>query len=265
MLTGRSPTPRLVGSRDLVPGGAPRPARYPPLTMPSERVQRRIDTLLDQAEEAVDREDWGRVAELARDVLALDGESVDATPFLAMAERRLQGTNGGTGMMPAGGGREPEQPPLPTAFVAGRYQVQDLLGEGARKVVYRAHDTRLDRDVAFALIKTAGLDADGRARIQREAAALIAFCDKLAQDYLGARPFTDSHLFEQDGGPRPPPRLPQLPGPHRRHHRRLAPRLRRRTRQARRPIARPPPPRRPVAEGRSAGCPWQHELAGRAR
>ena len=54
----------------------------------------------------------------------------------------------------------------------GRYQVQRFLGEGAKKRVYLAHDTKLDRDVAFALIKTDGLDADGLVRIRREAQAM---------------------------------------------------------------------------------------------
>src|SRR5262249_25783298 len=48
-----------------------------------------------------------------------------------------------------------------SSFVSGRYQVQRLLGEGSRKRVYVAHDRRLDRDVAFALIKTDGLDKAG--------------------------------------------------------------------------------------------------------
>src|SRR3990170_1373065 len=49
-------------------------------------------------------------------------------------------------------------PALPAAFVGGRYQVQRFLGEGGRKRVYLAHDDRLDRDVAIAVIKTEGLD-----------------------------------------------------------------------------------------------------------
>ena len=63
-------------------------------------------------------------------------------------------------------------PVLPGTFAAGRYLVQRFLGEGGRKRVYLAHDTKLDRDVAFALIKTEGLDADGVARVQREAQAM---------------------------------------------------------------------------------------------
>jgi len=48
----------------------------------------------------------------------------------------------------------------PTSFVNGRYQVKRFLGEGGKKRVYLAHDTTLDRDVAFALIKTEGLSQD---------------------------------------------------------------------------------------------------------
>ena len=47
-----------------------------------------------------------------------------------------------------------------------------FLGEGGRKRVYLAHDTRLDRDVAFSLVKTEGLDAAGLARVRREAQAM---------------------------------------------------------------------------------------------
>src|SRR5262245_37463393 len=60
----------------------------------------------------------------------------------------------------------------PASFGAGRYQVKRLLGEGGRKRVYLAHDTRLDRDVAIALIKTEGLDDAARTRLQREAQAM---------------------------------------------------------------------------------------------
>ena len=60
----------------------------------------------------------------------------------------------------------------PDSFVDGRYQVIRVIGEGSSKTVYLAHDRKIDRDVAFALIKTAGLDASGRERISREAHAM---------------------------------------------------------------------------------------------
>ncbi|MDP9238002.1 MAG: protein kinase [Chloroflexota bacterium] len=66
----------------------------------------------------------------------------------------------------------PVSPALPASFGGGRYNVRSFLGEGGRKRVYLAHDTKLDRDVAFAAIKTDGLDADGVTRIRREAQAM---------------------------------------------------------------------------------------------
>ncbi len=47
-----------------------------------------------------------------------------------------------------------------------------FLGEGGKKRVYLAQDTLLDREVAFALIKTEGLDEVSRTRITREAQAM---------------------------------------------------------------------------------------------
>ena len=60
----------------------------------------------------------------------------------------------------------------PSSFANGRYQVKRFLGEGGKKKVFLAHDTTLDRDVAFAQIKTEGLDDTSRSRIQREAQAM---------------------------------------------------------------------------------------------
>ncbi|HEY93905.1 MAG TPA: protein kinase, partial [Dehalococcoidia bacterium] len=65
----------------------------------------------------------------------------------------------------------------PTSFANGRYQVKKKLGEGGKKKVYLAHDTRLDRDVAIYLIKTENLDETGRTRILREAQAMARLGD----------------------------------------------------------------------------------------
>ena len=50
----------------------------------------------------------------------------------------------------------------PTSFLNDRYQVKRKLGEGGKKKVYLVHDKKLDRDVAFALIKIENLDEDGK-------------------------------------------------------------------------------------------------------
>jgi predicted ATPase/class 3 adenylate cyclase len=62
--------------------------------------------------------------------------------------------------------------PMPATLGGGRYLVKGFLGEGARKRVYLARDTSLDSDVAVALVKTEGLDADGLTRVRREAQAM---------------------------------------------------------------------------------------------
>jgi len=49
--------------------------------MASERVQRRIDRLLDQVEEAIDQLDWETVLARSQAVLALDPDNADAVNF----------------------------------------------------------------------------------------------------------------------------------------------------------------------------------------
>jgi class 3 adenylate cyclase len=92
-------------------------------------------------------------------------------------------------------------PALPASFAAGRYVVKGFLGEGGRKKVYLAHDEKLDRDVAFAMIKTEGLDADGLARVKREAQAMGRLGDHpnivtvFDTDQEGAEPYIVSQYM----------------------------------------------------------------------
>ncbi len=122
--------------------------------MASERFQRRIDRLLDQVEEAVDLLDWEGVRSRAQAVLALDPGNDDAINFLASAERALSGLTSPPTSQPTASTTPPAATPeQPSSFANGRYQVQKFLGEGGKKKVYLAHDTTLDREVAFALIR----------------------------------------------------------------------------------------------------------------
>ncbi|GEM_PF-1242381 len=57
--------------------------------MPSERIQRQIDRLLDEAERAIGNGDWETGRALALRVLTLIPESQDATDLLAAADRGL--------------------------------------------------------------------------------------------------------------------------------------------------------------------------------
>ncbi len=153
--------------------------------MPSERVQRQIDRLLDEAESALAEGKWDVARVRAEAALRLDPANSDAKAYLAAAT--LPASPG-----QAAGAREIAVPQtsrtvpgakvgfLPTSFSSGRYVVKKFLGEGGKKKVYLAHDTVLDRDVAFALIKlapsgtegTEGLDEASRTRVTREAQAM---------------------------------------------------------------------------------------------
>ena len=57
--------------------------------MASERFQRQIDRLLDEAETALSRFDWQSVRQCAQAVLAIDPRNDDGLTFLAAAERAL--------------------------------------------------------------------------------------------------------------------------------------------------------------------------------
>src|SRR5581483_5929850 len=143
--------------------------------MLSDRARRRIEQLLDEADQAIGQEDWELVRKNMRAVLTLDPANGDAESYLAAAERGLAAqhhpADAGVTTSPSTPGIAASRP-APTAFAEGRYEVKRFLGEGGKKRVYLAHDTKLDRDVAFALIKTEGLDDEGLLRIKREAQAM---------------------------------------------------------------------------------------------
>ena len=149
-----------------------------PGVMASERVQRRIDRLLDEAEAAADSGDWQAVHDAADRVLAVDGGNQDALSFIAMAERGSGvGDKAASTPIATTDSIESTGDDTPTSFANGRYEVTDFLGEGGKKKVYLAHDTTLDRDVAFALIKIEGLDDASRQRVTREAQAMARLGD----------------------------------------------------------------------------------------
>ncbi len=158
--------------------------------MPSERIQRRIDSFLDEADAASTTGDWSPVTEKARAVLAIDAENEDAGSFLKMAEANGVGT---TGTISQTISEEAyAAPPLSASFADGRYAVRRFLGEGGRKRVFLAHDSRLDREVAFCVIRAEGLDLTGRQRVLREAQTVAR---------LGQHPnLVTVHDIGEDGG-----------------------------------------------------------------
>ena len=86
-------------------------------------------------------------------------------------------------------------PSRPASFANGRYCVEEVVGEGSRKKVYRAHDSVLDRDVALAVIKTEGLDPTSRL-LGLLAETMVRLDDAQKQ-------FEDSLAFCRESGYRP--------------------------------------------------------------
>ncbi|MDP6714569.1 MAG: hypothetical protein QF368_08090, partial [SAR202 cluster bacterium] len=57
--------------------------------MANERIQRRVERLLDRIDTAEASDNWQEVVYLARDVLAVDEENREALAYLQAAERNL--------------------------------------------------------------------------------------------------------------------------------------------------------------------------------
>ena len=157
--------------------------------MTSKRFKKETERLMKQMIKALNETDWESVRNYSQAMLALDAENLTAANFLAAAERGLsapppsqsvQSSIVAAAVPPlADPASSPSLIPSPaprsvqsTSFGDGRYQIKHLLGEGGKKKVYLAHDTLLDREVAFAFIKSEGLDEESRLRIQREAQAM---------------------------------------------------------------------------------------------
>ena len=101
--------------------------------MASDRIQRRVERLLDQIEQEADQRNWQLVLELAREALGFAPDNTDAKAFLGVAEERLGSTSvvespavpGSDEPMPA----TTPTPKHPTTFANGRYQVNRRLWE----------------------------------------------------------------------------------------------------------------------------------------
>ena len=117
--------------------------------MTSERIQRQIERLLDQAEEAISTGDWSAARMHAQSVLALDESNTDAQAYIAAADKAGVSADPGETRQPSAEATTPPPSlPQPTSFAGGRYTVTKFLGEGGKKRVYLAQDMTLDRDVA---------------------------------------------------------------------------------------------------------------------
>jgi DNA-binding SARP family transcriptional activator len=118
----------------------------------------------------------------------------------------------------------PPSPPAPFAWTMGallhnRYRIDSEVGRGGMGVVYRAHDTLLDRAVAIKVLSETGVGAEGRLRLLREAQAvarldhphIVPVYDVGFADEINDTPFIVMQLVAgkslREAGPLP---LPQI-------------------------------------------------------
>lgn len=137
--------------------------------MASEGKRRGLERLLDQIDQAESQRNWESLRTLAQDVVEIDAGNTEAVAYPKSGDRRI-------GAVPTIASIQPENAfPSPatviegqtsdsTAVANGRYQVTRFLGECGNQKVYLVHDSLLDPEVAFALIKTEGLGDAGRSR-----------------------------------------------------------------------------------------------------
>lgn len=100
--------------------------------MVNERIQRRIERLLDQIDTVEASGDWQKVIELARDVLAIDDENREALSYVRTAERRLGASPDSEDESTAARNviAPPHNQPItqPAPFSDGRYKNGELAG-----------------------------------------------------------------------------------------------------------------------------------------
>ena len=68
----------------------------------------------------------------------------------------------------------PARAPLPPGARLGAYEIRAQIGEGGMGEVYRAHDSRLRRDIALKILPPEAADAERRQRFAREAQVVAA-------------------------------------------------------------------------------------------
>src|SRR5262249_24097193 len=81
----------------------------------------------------------------------------------------------------------------------GVYEILSLIGEGGMGAVYRARDTKLDRDVAIKILpETFAADADRVGRFKREAKMLAALNHPNIAQIFGLEQAGDVHALAME-------------------------------------------------------------------
>ena len=179
----KTPSPNLSHTVDKPP-----PPTYYFHIMASDRIQRQIDRLLDEADEAAAQQDWETVRARAQHVLTFDPENREGQAFLSAARRALEGTPPTVGLTTS-----VEQP----AAAVDETQAQDSLAGGVFVGRHREmDDLKAALEDALSgrgrLVVLAGELGIGKTRTAQELGVLAA--QRGAQVLWG-------HCYEDEGAP----------------------------------------------------------------
>lgn len=107
--------------------------------------------------------------ELRDELLSLLDQAEDAEAFFGLLDDALVAA-----ILSAGDGPPPVGPSLTPGRVVGPYRILERIGTGGMGTVYRARDTRLDRDVALKFLPSSPADGRASERLLVEARAAAA-------------------------------------------------------------------------------------------
>jgi serine/threonine protein kinase/tetratricopeptide (TPR) repeat protein len=120
----------------------------------------RIDRLLQSALERPPGDREGFIRDTCKDDDELRDEVLSLLAHAGSADRFLEPL--------------PKREPLQPGARLGAYEIRAQIGEGGMGEVYRAHDSKLRRDIALKILPPEAADAERRHRFAREAQAVAA-------------------------------------------------------------------------------------------
>ena len=113
--------------------------------MASERVQRTIEGLLDEAEDSISGSDWSVVRDRAQNVLALEHENRDALAFLEAAEFGFNISGASLFVTPPPASAQAQVSDQPTSFAKDKSQAMGHFEDALAFCVRAGYRTRLVR------------------------------------------------------------------------------------------------------------------------
>ena len=141
----------------------------------AERLYEEALALPPEARRAFVEDACGRDPELGEELMSLLETAEAADQFFTRLSEAVFSSSSSSGASEHGLTEQTVDPELPSGDVVGHYRIMSLIGKGGIGTVYRAHDTRLNRDVALKFLPLfVSAEPDAQERLLMEARAVAA-------------------------------------------------------------------------------------------